>query len=68
MVERLATSQGGAGSSPAPRLEEKMIADNARKRYMYDAEFKNLVDSLLNLIKNCEFSPGCLAQEMRPDQ
>ena len=41
-----------------------MIADNARRRYMYDPEFKNLVDSLLNLIKNCDFSSGELKQAL----
>ena len=41
-----------------------MKMDNPRKRYFCDAEFKNLVDSMFNLIKECRFTPFELRQAL----
>ena len=38
--------------------------DNPRDRYFHDAEFRMLVDSMLDLVKNCQFTPFELKQAL----
>lgn len=38
--------------------------DNPRKRYLYDGEFRNLVDNMLRIIVDCQFTPFELRQAL----
>ena len=38
--------------------------DNPRERYLYDAEFRTLVDAMLKLVENCQFTPFELRQAL----
>jgi len=45
---------------------EKMAIrkDDPRERYLYDAEFRTLVDAMLKLVENCQFTPFELKQAL----
>jgi len=45
---------------------EKMAIrkDDPRERYLYDAEFRTLVDAMLKLVENCQFTPFELRQAL----
>jgi len=45
-------------------MTENYRIDDPRMRYLNDPEFKVLVDSLLRLIKNCQFTPFELKQAL----
>ncbi len=38
--------------------------DDPRERYLYDAEFRTLVDAMLKLIESCQFTPFELRQAL----
>ena len=38
--------------------------DDPRERYLYDAEFRTLVDTMLKLVENCQFTPFELRQAL----
>ena len=38
--------------------------DDPRERYLYDAEFRTLVDTMLKLVESCQFTPFELRQAL----